>query len=412
MKRFPEGFYFGASTSSHQVEGNCLNDWTEWEKRNAERLAEESVKYSSLSSWASIKKEALDPANYISGTAADHYNRYPEDLDLAKKIGLNAYRFSIEWSRVEPEQGAWDKKELGHYVKMIDAMRSRGIEPFVTIWHWTLPLWLAGKGGVFSPDFPELFARYASRLAQEFSGRVRFYIPINEPEIYSLNSCLRGLWPPQKKGLTHFLGAMKTLIKSHRMVFSAIKKVIPDSAVGTACNMSYFEAGKGLLNRFMTSAAERFWNRYFTERVRGFTDFIGVNYYFHNRINYGFNKNENKRISDMGWELYPRGIEPLLLGLKRYNLPVYITENGLADAADENRAWFLEETLSSVLNAVTSGVNVSGYFHWSLLDNFEWDKGFWPRFGLISVDRKNMSRKIRKESADVYRLIIKKGFRT
>ena len=410
MKKFPDGFYFGASTSSHQVEGNCNNDWTVWEKQNSKRLALESVKFENLKSWNRIKKEAGNPENYISGAAADHYNRYAEDFALAKKIGINAYRFSVEWSRVEPGKGHWDQKELDHYKKMIGSMRKHGIEPFVTIWHWTLPLWLSDNCGVLNPDFPKLFARYAAKLAREFSGIVRFFMPVNEPEIYSLNSYLRGIWPPQEKGIIKYLRSMNNLIKAHRLAFKEIKKISPESEVGTACNMSYFE-GKGI-NEVIAKIADHFWNKYFINRVKSCMDFIGVNYYFHNRINYGFSKNENKKISDMGWELYPEGILPILIDLKKYKLPVYITENGLADSDDKHRAWFIEKTLSSVMKAIKLGADVRGYFHWSLLDNFEWDKGFWPRFGLICVDRKNLTRKMRTKSANAYKQIITKGLKT
>jgi beta-glucosidase len=410
VKKFPDGFYFGASTSSHQVEGDCCNDWTEWEKLNSARLAAESVKYGCLQSWERISGEASEPANYISGKAADHYHLYEKDLDLAEKIGLNAYRFSVEWQRIEPERGTWNIRELSHYSKMIDAMLKRGIEPFVTFWHWTLPLWLSRAGGAACSDFPELFAEYAVKLAEKFLGRVKFFIPINEPEIYALNSYLRGIWPPEKKSIIQYFKVMKSLIRAHNMACAEIKRLIPESAVGTACNMSFFEPGPGPVNRFVASVSDRIWNCYFIDRVVPGLDFIGVNYYFHNRINYGFNKNENLKVSDMGWELYPEGMEHVLSGLKKYSLPVFVTENGLADACDADRPWLIEATLRSVMNSMENGADVKGYFHWSLIDNFEWDKGFWPRFGLISVDRKNLSRKIRKDSADVYRRIIKKGF--
>ena len=409
VKKFTDGFYFGASTSSHQVEGNCTNEWSEWEKQNAKRLAIESVKYKNLPSWKKIAKEAQNPDNYISGKAANHYKRYAEDFALAKKTGINAYRFSVEWSRIEPTKGNWDTKELDHYKKMIRSMRKSGLEPFVTIWHWTLPLWLSNSGGVLHPEFPELFGRYAAKLAKEFSGLVKFFIPINEPEIYSLNSYMRGIWPPQKKGVVQYLRAMNSLIKSHRLAFKQIKNFLPGSSVGTACNMSYFE-GNGI-NNIIAKAADYLWNKYFINRIKGCMDFIGVNYYFHNRIKYGFSKNENIKISDLGWELYPEGILPLLLDLKKYKLPVYITENGLADSDDKNRAWFIEKTLRSLHEAINQGADVKGYFHWSLLDNFEWDKGFWPRFGLISVDRKNLSRKARAKSVNAYRQIITKGIK-
>jgi len=409
MKKFPENFYFGASTSSHQVEGGCLNDWSEWEKRNAKRLAEESVYYSNQPSWKHIKNEAISPENYISGIAADHYTRYSEDFDIAQKIGINAYRFSIEWSRIEPMRGVWDTDQLNHYSKMIAALRERNIEPFVTIWHWTLPLWLEEIGGVSSSEFPELFAKYTAKLAEEFSGSVKYFITINEPEIYSVNSYLRGIWPPQKKGLLSYIRVMKSLVKSHMLAYDEIKKRIPGSMIGPACNMTYFEPGRGFINKFTKNLADRYWNRYFIDNVKSKIDYIGVNYYFHSRINYGFNKNENTSVSDLGWELYPQGIESVLNSLAVYKLPVYITENGLADACDEKRAWFIEVTLRSIMKSIDNNVDVRGYFHWSLIDNFEWDKGFWPRFGLISVDRKDLSRKIRVESCDRYRQIIEKG---
>lgn len=409
MKKFPDNFYFGAATSSHQVEGRCNNDWSEWEKNNATRLAEESVKYSSLQSWKLVKYAAVSPENYISGIASDHYTRYSEDFDIAKKIGINAYRFSIEWSRIEPERGVWDMDQINHYIKMINALRERNIEPFATIWHWTLPLWLSENGGVSNTEFPELFARYAAKIAKEFSGKVKFFITINEPEIYSLNGYFLGIWPPEKKSFLSYISTMRSLSRSHILAYDEIKKFIPGSVIGTACNMTYFEAGPGIINKIAVSFAERFWNRYFINRVKSKIDYIGVNYYFHNRISYGFNKNENLSVSDLGWELYPQGIENVLNKLAGYNLPVYITENGLADASDEKRAWFIEVTLRSVMKAIENNIDVRGYFHWSLLDNFEWDKGFWPCFGLISVDRKDLTRKIRIESCDRYREIIEKG---
>lgn len=407
MKRFPEGFYFGAATSSHQVEGGCLNDWSEWEERNASRLAGEYI----AGGTGSTLPQSTDgeiPENYISGRSVDHYSRYEEDFSLAAKIGLSAYRFSIEWSRIEPVEGIWNEKEIKHYSGMIRSLRNKNIEPFVTVWHWPLPLWLAKTGGIMNPQFPYLFSRYASKLASSFGDDVKFYITINEPEIYSLNSYMLGKWPPQKKGLVPYFRAMNVLIKSHRAAYREMKKTNPDLSIGPACNMTFFESGGGFINSIAVFAAERLWNRYFTERVKGEIDFIGVNYYFHNRIRYGLNKNLNKKVSDMGWELYPAGISHILDKLKSYRLPVYITENGLADAEDTDRGWLISETLKCIYNSMQNGADVRGYFHWSLIDNFEWDKGFWPKFGLISVDRKTMKRSIRK-SAEIYRSIIKRG---
>lgn len=408
MKKFPEGFYFGAATSSHQVEGGCINDWSVWEKQNAGRLAAESVKYRGLPSWDSVKEKATDPGNYISGIAADHYNRYEEDFELAEKIGLNAYRFSIEWSRIEPEPGRWNEDAINHYISMIKALRKRKIEPFVTLWHWTLPIWLSETGGIMNKKFPELFAGYSAKLAHSFGSNVRYYIIINEPEIYALNSYMLGLWPPQKKGVLSYMRAMKSLVRSHTLACKAIKQNNPGALTGPACNMSYFENGGGL-NRIPAYLADRLWNRFFIERTLKHHDFIGINYYFHNTIKYGLNKNANEKVSDMGWELYPQGIENVVMGMARYGLPLIVTESGLADADDRQRPWYIEETLRSLYRTIENGANLRGYLHWSLLDNFEWDKGFWPRFGLVSVDRKTMKRMPRRESADTYRRIITKG---
>lgn len=408
MKKFPEQFFFGAATSSHQVEGGCINDWSEWEKKNAERLAGE---YSSncASGSGSYFKEGSIPENYISGRAVDHYSRYDEDFSLAGSIGLNAYRFSIEWSRIEPEEGRWNKDGIDHYISVIKSLRDKKIAPFVTIWHWPLPLWLSDTGGIMNKKFPYFFSRYAAKLAEAFGDEVKFYITINEPEIYSLNSYMLGKWPPQKKGILSYYRAINVLIKSHKIAYDRIRHASPDSLIGPACNLTFFESGGGILNKIAAYAAGKLWNRYFLDRIRHCTDFIGLNYYFHNRIMYGFNINSNEKISDMGWELYPEGIGRVLDELKRYRLPVYITENGLADADDSRRGWFIEETLKVVHDSILKGCDVRGYFHWSLLDNFEWDKGFWPRFGLISVDRTTMKRCIRK-SAETYKRIIKRGF--
>lgn len=407
MKKFPPGFYFGAATSSHQVEGNCINDWSRWERNNAERLA--AVYISEKSDPEDpFYKERSNPDNYISADAVDHYNLYEEDFALAEKIGLNAYRFSIEWSRIEPEEGAWSDNEITHYKQVISSLRKRNIEPFVTIWHWPLPLWLSESGGIMNPRFKKYFSRYAAKLTEKFANEVKFYITINEPEIYSLNSYMLGKWPPQKRGLFSYYRAINILADAHKSAFMEIKKINPDAQIGLSCNMSYFESAGGLLNNTVKKMADFLWNFYFINKIKPELDFIGLNYYFHNRINYGFNKNFNNKVSDMGWELYPSGISCILEKLKEFKLPVYITENGLADNADTNRAWFIHETLKEIYYSINNGVDVRGYFHWSLLDNFEWDKGFWPEFGLIHVERSTMKRTIRS-SAEKYSDIIKRG---
>src|SRR3989344_7856094 len=174
---FPDGFLWGAGTASHQVEGGLTNDWSEWEKQNGERLANEAEKkFAHTPHWGDIKKQAQDPSNYISGRACDFYHRYEEDFDIAKSLGHTAHRFSIAWERIEPEEGKFDEKEIEHYRQVIKALRARGMEPFVTLWHWPLPLWLRDIGGWESKVIAEYFERYVGKIASEFQNEVKFWI--------------------------------------------------------------------------------------------------------------------------------------------------------------------------------------------------------------------------------------------
>jgi len=277
------------------------------------------------------------------------------------------------------------------------------IEPFVSIWHWPIPIWLRNKGGWQYKKISDYFARYAEKISTAFGKDVKFWITLNEPEIYASNSYFNGVWPPQKRNLIAYLNVLHNLIKSHRKAYEVIKKINPNAKIGIAKNNIYFEAYQNkIINRLLKKFIDWWWNFYFLNRIKNYQDFIGLNHYFHNRINYGFNKNENKKTSDMGWELYPEAIYFVLKDLKRYNKPIYITENGLADARDKKRGWFIFESLKNVSKAIDEGVDVQGYLHWSLMDNFEWDKGFWPRFGLLEIDYKSLERKIRP-SAKFYR---------
>ncbi len=397
--KFPVGFLWGAGTSAHQVEGNNYNDWTEWEKANAQRLAKDAKNY--WQPWQQEKfPEMFDPQNYISGRACDHYNRFEEDFDIAKSLGHNAHRFSIEWSRIEPEEGKFNEEEIEHYRQVISALKKRGLEPFVTLWHWPLPVWLAEKGGVRNRHFIKYFEQYVIKMAETFHSEVKYWLTINEPEIYALNSYYRGRWTPQRRGLINFYLTMRVLIKAHKRAYRAIKKIVPLSVVGVVCNLSDFESSEGVINAILKIFSERFWNHRFLKQVKNQLDCIGLNFYFHNRIDYGLNKNKNEVVSDVGWDTHPEGIKNVLVNLKRYDKPIYITESGIADQKDVYRAWFITETIRAILRSLAQGVNVQGYFYWSLLDNFEWDKGFWPRFGLVEIDYKTMERKIRPSALE------------
>ncbi len=402
---FPQNFYWGASTSAHQVEGGNINDWSEWEKKNAERLAGEAN--NKWQNWQKEKfPEMFEPQNYISGIACDHYNRYKEDFDIAKSLNHNAHRLSIEWSRIEPEEGKFNEKEIEHYRNVISSLKERGIEPFVTLWHWTLPLWVRDNGGWENKKTIDNFIQYAKKISSELKD-VKFWIIFNEPEIYSTKSYLQGSWSPNKKSIIKYLNVGKNLIKAHIETYLALKSINQNYNIGIAKNNIHFEDYKKKpINRLFKKFADNWWNFRFLGKIEKHLDFIGLNHYFHNRINYGFNKNENKILNDLGWEIYPKSIYSVLVGLKKYNLPIYITENGLADKDDKNREWFIKETLKNVFMAIKDGVDIRGYLYWSFLDNHEWDKGFWPRFGLVEIDYKTQERKIRP-SAKVYAEICK-----
>ncbi len=384
--KFPDDFFWGAATSSHQIEGDKHNDWTEWEKSEK--------RFSHLRSTGLAEQYGLD--NFVSGKACNHYKLFHEDFNLAKELGHNVLRFSIAWSRIEPEEGVFDQKEIDHYKEKARKLRELGIEPFVTLWHWPIPVWLRDKGGWQSGKVINYFSRYTEKVVASLKDEVQFWITLNEAELYANNSYLSGIWPPQKKNLISYLLVTRNLIKAHRKAFKIIKKINPIAQIGVATNNVYIEAYKNrAVNLLLKKFADWWVNFYFLNRINDCQDFIGLNYYFHNRINYGFNRNENAIVSDIGWELYPEGMYFVLKDLKKYNKPIYITENGLADAKDEKRAWYIFETLKHVHKAIDEGVDVRGYLHWSLMDNFEWEKGFWPRFGLVEIDYKNCERKAR-----------------
>ncbi|MFH1161928.1 MAG: glycoside hydrolase family 1 protein [Candidatus Jorgensenbacteria bacterium] len=410
-----EPFYFGAATSAHQVEGGNRNDWTEWEIETAKSKAQMAKGNPPTGGWPDYILEnypsPLDEENYISGRAADHFNRYEEDFDIAKSLGHNAHRFSIEWSRVEPEEGKFDESALAHYRNVVKALRARGMEPFVSLSHWTIPRWFRDAGGWRSPRAPERFARYAETAARVLGDDVRFWITLNEPELNAAFGYFLGKWPPNVRSPLAYWRVLHRLVDGHRAAYAVIKRLAPQAQVGIAKHNSYFEAvGLNPWNRALQSLAQWWWNSYFLDSIADVQDFIGLNYYFHNRINWWFNRNENRTVSDVGWELYPEGIYHVVKDLARYRKPIYITENGVADARDVLRAAFIRETFRWLALTKEEGVDIRGYLHWSLIDNFEWADGFWPRFGLVEVDYRTQARRVRP-SALVYRDLIREWHR-
>ncbi len=400
MLKSGKQFFWGAATSAHQVEGGMANDWSKWEYSH-DRLAD-------------LKARNLNPDNFISGRAADHYRRFEEDFTLAASLGHNAHRFSIEWSRIEPIEGVFNEAALNHYRDVILALRRRGLEPFVTLWHFTLPRWLAKKGGWLHRQSPEYFARYSAKVAAALGDIVTYWITINEPEIYAKNAYLFGIWPPQRKNPLRYWLCRRHLMQAHRRAYAEIKRADPGSTIGWAKNYIYFEPVEPtLIARLTASFLDWHWNQRFFNTLRSYQDFIGLNYYFYRRVTaFGVLPPPVRAPhSDLGWEIAPEKLYATLMRLMRYQLPIFILENGLADTADAQRSRFIEMHIAAMEKAIHAGADVRGYFHWSLLDNFEWHLGFGPRFGLIAVDYATLERKPRP-SAIVYKAIIKQAHHT
>ncbi len=394
-KIFPKNFYWGCATSAHQIEGGLVNDWSEWE-RSEKRLRD-------------LEKKQQDPLDFISGRASNSYLEDNADIDCLEKLSNNAYRFSIDWSRIEPKEGEFDLSALEHYKNFIKKLRANNIEPFVTIWHWPIPIWLRDKGGWHNKKVVFYFKNFVDKVASHLNEEVNFWITLNEPMVYASQSYLTGEWPPQKRSPLLFYSVIGNLAKAHREAYKILKKHDKNCKVGIAKHNVYFQSAGGPINYILKKIAEQFMNFWFLGKIKKYQDFIGLNYYFHNYINYGLNKRFSyEKKSDIEWGLFPEGIYYVLKGLKKYKLPIYITENGLADKGDQHRSWYIKEILLATHRAMEEGLEVKGYFHWSLIDNFEWAYGFSPRFGLYEVNYQTFER-IPRSSALFYEDICRKN---
>ncbi len=370
--KFPKKFLWGAAVSSYQVEGGIDNcDWSE---------------------------------KFPAGKACDYYNQYEKYFDLAKELNQNAHRFSLEWSRIQPSEGKFDREAIEHYRRMLLALKERKIKSMVTIWHWTIPAWFEEMGGWRNPKAAEYFARYAKFVAEELDDLVDYWITLNEPMIYVSFGYILGIFPPHKRNLLSSFSVLLNLAEGHKKAYKIIHEINKNALVSIAENCAYAEPQNK--NSFFDKSATFLWEYLrtfmFFDLIKEYLDYLGINYYFHDKVKFTpfkfpfFNRaNENKIVSDLGWEIYPEGIYHVIMHLKKYNLPIYITENGLADAKDANRLKFIEEHLKWMHKAIEDGVDVKGYMHWSLIDNFEWTFGFSPRFGLMEMNYKTMEAKIR-----------------
>lgn len=364
--RFPEKFLWGAATASYQVEGGIEN-----------------------CDWAEAARQGKVP---VCGAACDHYNRYESDFDIAQKLGHNCHRISLEWARLEPEEGKFDLTEAQHYKNVINALRVRGLEPFVTLWHFTLPLWFSHDGGFENPKSVERFTKYAEFVAREILSEANFVQTINEPLVWAGNGYINGIWPPFIRSYSRYFRTTRNLVHAHKAAYQVIKAERTEISVSIAKHNMYFRATNlNPINHLSASVSSWFWNRLFLNKIRHELDFIGLNLYFYKP--YGRKPTLSK--SDMGWDIYPEGIYHALVELGRYKKPIYITENGLADATDSRRTNYITDYVFQIHRAIGAGVDVRGYMYWSMLDNYEWAHGFEKRFGLVEVNFTTQERHIR-----------------
>jgi len=395
---FPKGFLWGAASSAHQVEGgNTHNDWWTWEQDGGH-----------------IKNDE------VSGNATDHYHRFCEDFDLAKQLGQRIHRLSVEWSRIEPEPGKFNRKAIAHYHDVFDALKKRKFVIMLTLHHFTNPTWFMKEGGWESRRAARYFVRFVEKMVKEYGKKIDFWITINEPNVYASNSYFRGVWPPQKHSLFAYLKVLRNLAWAHRRAYAAIHRRQKHARVGIAQNVFSIESYQWWKfgNFIKMKLLNYYWNHHFFGMSRDAHDFIGINYYFHARIRKSglFSiktidaREEHREGSDMGWEVYPIGIFQAIMNMKQYNLPLYITENGIAAVNDDRRSRFIVSHIKEIYHTIHANADVRGYCYWSLTDNFEWDKGFAPRFGLIEIDYEHDRARNPRPSARVYaRICLENG---
>jgi beta-glucosidase len=401
----PKGFLWGTATSAHQIEGGNTNDWTRFEAQAG-----------------TIER------GETSAVSADHWNRMAEDVALMRSIRANAYRFSIEWSRLEPVEGAWNEEAWARYGDLVRQLREAGITPAVTLLHFTLPLWLAERGGIAASDFPDRFGRFAAEAGRRLGPHVDLWITLNEPNVQMFMGYVFGAWPPQKKSSAEAPQAFAGMLRAHAAAAAALRAADPGAKVGVANNLMLLEPRSRLMPGDWLGArlVDRLWNWPFPDAVRdgharlrlpdaaldepiaglvGSTDFFGLNYYFRYHVRLAPGAPEGVVLtpgpglrSELGGP-QPVGDSPpealyLLMreAWKRYRLPIYITEGGIADAAGTLRGPLIRGQVEAIQRARAEGIRVDGYFHWTLVDNFEWEKGYRPRFGLFHLDRQTLAR--------------------
>jgi beta-glucosidase len=361
---FPAGFLWGTATAAHQIEGaNVNNDWWDWEH------------------------DASSPCVASSGDACDSWHRGLEDVGLVASLGLGAYRFSLEWSRIEPAEGEWSLAALDHYRRQCAALVEAGLVPVVTFHHFTSPRWFARRGGWEAPDAAERFGRFVERATAHLGDLIGWACTINEPNVVAVLGYVSGQYPPGIRGdLDRCRAVMATLIAAHHRAVEALRSGPGRFPVGLTLSMEELVAGEG--GAATRDAAEELTEDTFLHATAG-DDFVGVQCYERTVLGPGgrVDPGPGTRLTQMGYEYWPRVVEHTARRAAAVSgLPVVVTENGIATEDDAERIEFLSEALASLHRCLSEGVDVRGYFVWSLLDNFEWTHGFGPKLGLCAVD--------------------------
>jgi beta-glucosidase len=390
-RTFPQGFLWGTSSAAHQIEGDNRNcDWWEWEQQPG-RIANGDS----------------------SAIACDSYHRYREDFALLREMRQGAHRMSIEWSRIEPSEGVFDARQIRHYRDVLGDLREQGMRPMVTLHHFTSPIWFSRKGGWSAAGAPDAFLAFVRRVADELGDLAGMWCTINEPTIYGANGWIAGEFPPGRHGdLAGQYRVTSNMHRAHEMAYAALKRRWPDTPVGLSHHKFLFIPASAKRRDVLAArAAQMVTDRWpvgvgrLRKVVEASSDYIGIAHYWGQMCAFDLRRPQDQfvrrfnppgmRLTDMGWASYPGWMREVLNELKVYRKPVYVTENGIATTDDAVREHYLGEILTSVHQAIEDGVDVRGYFHWTNLDNFEWARGYAPKFGLIAVDRKTLERTIK-----------------
>ncbi len=394
----------GVATAATQIEGGDTNNqWYDWTKNG---------------------DKTKDGTNTLR--ANRHYINYRKDIDLMSEMGLQIYRMSVEWSRIQPTSDTFNIEAMNHYIDEIDYLLEKGIKPLVTLHHFSNPIWFEEKGAFLQKDSPNIFLKYVKYVVEHLKDKDIEICTINEPNVYAVNSYLYGFWPPQVKSFCKMRKVLRNLCKSHILAFNAIKKINPSMRVGFAMNLGAFHP-QNKYNPFYnleTLFYRRSFNHascdamgfgkfhfpigFFGCKKGKYFDFIGINYYSRSDVAH-FKQFPHKRYpkNDLGWAIYPEGISELCLEFhKRFDkAEIYITENGTADKKDAFRSKYIYDHVK-MINDLDF---VKRYYHWTLMDNFEWAEGESGCFGLIEYDYENDVKKIRPSGIFYSELIKNRG---